>query len=97
MDAGAHELIRKRLWEFEVNPASRSADAVAGQIALRIDQIMAEDGPLRPIYEEFEIVSKQHADAVIARFPNFARNLSIIYTGGRDCAVALEFNVRNET
>lgn len=90
-------MIRSRLSAFDANPDSKSADAVASQIALRIDQIMSEDGPLRPIYEEFEIASKRDVDAVLSRLPTFARNLKIIYTGGRSCAIALEFNLRNET
>ncbi len=83
-----------RLLQFDLMPEMRTADSVAGQIARRIDQIMADDSPLRPIYEEFEVLSKEDAEAVIARFPSFRRNLIVVYAGGRCCMVALVFNLR---
>lgn len=93
MQEGVHALLHRRLQQFADTPGTRSADAVAGQIASRIDQIMSEDGPLRPIYEEFEVSSRIEAHRVIARFPTFSANLLLIYTGGTACSVALTFNL----
>jgi hypothetical protein len=85
-----------RLLQFDLMPEMRTADAVAGQIARRIDQIMAEDGPLRPIYEEFEVASRQDAENVVSRFPTFSPNLLVVYTGSRRCSIALVFNLHKQ-